>query len=84
MFRYCEVLGCLLAVVLALQVNAFADNDAVVANIGDQKITVSDFDKMLGLLDTDKQKLIEKNPQLKEPVLTQGLRSRARWRCVRR
>ena len=75
MFRYCEVLGCLLAVVLALQVNAFADNDAVVANIGDQKITVSDFDKMLGLLDTDKQKLIEKNPQLKEPVLTQFIQS---------
>ncbi len=43
------------------------DSDAVVASIGDQKITVSDFNKMLGFLDTDKQKLIEKNPQLKEP-----------------
>jgi peptidyl-prolyl cis-trans isomerase C len=71
MFRYYGILGCLLAVVLALQVNAFANSDAVVANIGDQKITVSDFDRMLGLLDTDKQKLIEKNPQLKESVLKQ-------------
>jgi peptidyl-prolyl cis-trans isomerase C len=75
MFRYCKVLGCLLALVLALQVNAFANSDPVVANIGDQKITVSDFDKMLGLLDTDKQKLIEKNPQLKQSVLTQFIES---------
>ena len=71
MFRYCMVLGCLLAMVLMLEVNAFADSEAVVANIGDQKITVSDFNRMLGLLDTEKQKVIESNPQLKEPVLTQ-------------
>ena len=71
MFRYCMVLGCLLAMALMLEVNAFADSEAVVANIGDQKITVSDFNRMLGLLDTEKQKVIESNPQLKEPVLTQ-------------
>jgi len=71
MFRYCMVLGCLLAMVLMLEVNAFADSEAVVANIGDQKITVSDFNRMLGLLDTEKQKVIESNPQLKESVLTQ-------------
>jgi len=71
MFRYCMVLGCLLAMALMLEVNAFADSEAVVANIGDQKITVSDFNRMLGLLDTEKQKVIESNPQLKESVLTQ-------------
>jgi len=75
MFRYCKVLGCLLALVLALQVNALAKSDAVVANIGDQKITVSDFDKMIGLLDSEKRKLIEQNPQLKESVLTQFIQS---------
>jgi peptidyl-prolyl cis-trans isomerase C len=76
MFRYCKVLGCILAVVLVLRVNAFANSsDAVVANIGDQKITVSDFDRMLSLLDTEKQKVIEKNPQLKESVLTQFIQS---------
>jgi peptidyl-prolyl cis-trans isomerase C len=75
MFRYFRMLGCLLVLVLALQVNAFANSDAVVANIGDQKITVSDFDKMVGFLDADKQKLIEKNPQLKEAVLRQFIQS---------
>jgi peptidyl-prolyl cis-trans isomerase C len=75
MFRYFGMLGCLLALVLALQVDAFANSDAVVANIGDQKITVSDFDRMVGFLDADKQKLIEKNPQLKEAVLRQFIQS---------
>jgi len=75
MFRYCRILGCLLATVLALQVNAFAASDAIVANIGDQKITLSDFDRMLGFLDTERQKLIEKNPQLKESVLRQFIQS---------
>jgi peptidyl-prolyl cis-trans isomerase C len=75
MFRYCKVLGYLLAMVLALQANAFADNDAVVANIGDQKITVSDFNRMISLLDTEKQQVIENNPQLKESVLTQFIQS---------
>jgi peptidyl-prolyl cis-trans isomerase C len=75
MFRYCKLLGCSLALVLALQVNVFANSDAVVANIGDQKITISDLDKMIGLLDAEKQKLIEKNPQLKESVLTQFVQS---------
>jgi peptidyl-prolyl cis-trans isomerase C len=75
MFRYFGMLGCLLALVLALKVNAFANSDAVVANIGDQKITVSDFDRMVGFLDADKQKLIEKNLQLKEAVLRQFIQS---------
>jgi peptidyl-prolyl cis-trans isomerase C len=75
MFRYCKVLGYLLAMVLALQANAFADNDAVVANIGDQKITVSDFNRMISLLDAEKQQVIENNPQLKESVLTQFIQS---------
>jgi len=75
MFRYCEVLGCVLAVVLVFHINAFADNNALVANIGDQKITVADFDRMLGFLDTDKQKMIEKNPQLRQAVLSQFVQS---------
>jgi peptidyl-prolyl cis-trans isomerase C len=51
--------------------NVSAKDDDVVAKIGDRKITISEFNKMLGYLDSEKQKVIEKNPQLKENILQQ-------------
>ncbi len=55
--------------------NAFAQNDEIAATIGDKKITVSDFNTIIGYLDSDKQKVLEKNTQLKESFLRQIVQS---------
>jgi len=71
MRRYFGIIVSLLLVMVFIHGNVSAKDDDVVAKIGDRKITISEFNKMLGYLDSEKQKLIEKNPQLKENLLQQ-------------
>ena len=72
MRRYLCIGGLLLLCALTVfRGNAFAQDDAVVAQIGDKKITVSDFDKMMGYFGPEKKAAIEKNGQLKESFLRQ-------------
>jgi peptidyl-prolyl cis-trans isomerase C len=49
--------------------------DDVLAEFGDEKMTVSDLDRAIGYLDAQKQKLIEQNPQYKEQLLNQLVQS---------
>ena len=73
MRKYFGIIVSLLLVMVMVFIhgNVSAKDDDVVAKIGDRKITLSEFNKMLGYLDSEKQKLIEKNPQLKENLLQQ-------------
>ena len=71
MRKYFGIIVSLLLVMVFIHGNVSAKDDDVVAKIGDRKITLSEFNKMLGYLDSEKQKLIEKNPQLKENLLQQ-------------
>jgi peptidyl-prolyl cis-trans isomerase C len=71
MRKYFGIVLSLLLVLLFINGNVFAKDDDVVAKIGDRKITLSEFNKMLGYLDSEKQKVLEKNPQLKENLLQQ-------------
>ena len=71
MRKYFGIIVSLLLVMVFIHGNVSAKDDDVVAKIGDRKITISEFNKMLGYLDSEKQKIIEKNPQLKENVLQQ-------------
>ncbi len=71
MRKYFGIVVSLLLVMVFIHGNVSAKDDDVVAKIGDRKITISEFNKMLGYLDSEKQKLIEKNPQLKENLLQQ-------------
>jgi peptidyl-prolyl cis-trans isomerase C len=43
----------------------------VLAKIGDRKITTTDLNRVIGFYDAEQQKMIEKNPQLKEAILWQ-------------
>jgi peptidyl-prolyl cis-trans isomerase C len=61
----------LLLAITCFQGNAIAQEDTIAAVIGNKKITVSDFNAIIGYLDSDKQKALEKNPQLKENLLRQ-------------
>jgi peptidyl-prolyl cis-trans isomerase C len=67
-------MAALLLITVLFQGMVFAE-DAVVAKIGGEKVTVSDFNKFIGFFDSDKQNLIAKNTQLRESVLHQYVQS---------
>jgi len=48
---------------------AFAEEDTVLARIGDKKITLSDFNRIVSYYDLDKQKILEQKPQFKAALL---------------
>jgi len=78
MYRYVGYTALLLfsisLCIFCIDRNALAQDD-VLAKIGDRKITISDLDKTIGYLDSQKQKIIEQNPQLKEQLLRQLVQS---------
>lgn len=47
----------------------------IVASIGDKKISLADFNSIIGSLDSERQKMLENNPQLKENFLLQVVQS---------
>ena len=61
----------LLFMVILMQGRSFAKNNEVVASIGDEKISLSDFNTIIGYLDSQRQAMLEKNPQFKETFLRQ-------------
>jgi peptidyl-prolyl cis-trans isomerase C len=69
------VVASLFLVMLFIQSNASAGDDAVVAKIGDRKITLKDFKRITDYFDPERQKMLETNPQLKETVLKQFVQS---------
>jgi peptidyl-prolyl cis-trans isomerase C len=71
MRKYLCIAGCLILILTIAQSKAFSQDDKIVAKIGDKNISLSDFNKILGYFDPDKQKLIESNTQLKEALLNQ-------------
>jgi peptidyl-prolyl cis-trans isomerase C len=71
MRKYLWVLGLLILTVIVVHGKALAQNDDVLAKIGGKKITISDFNRILGYFDSERQKMLEKNPQLKETILRQ-------------
>jgi peptidyl-prolyl cis-trans isomerase C len=52
-----------------------AQDKEVLAKIGNKTITVSDLNKLIGFYEPEQQKAIEKNPQIKENILWQMIRS---------
>ncbi len=70
--RRCLITGSslLLLMMMFLYGNAFAQNGDIAAKIGDKKITVADLNTIIAL-DSDRQKALEKNLQLKENFLRQ-------------
>lgn len=60
------VFGLLLLLAVA---PGFAEENPVLAKVGNKKITLSDFNRVLGYYDADKQKLAEQSPQIKVTLL---------------
>lgn len=75
MFRCVCVLAGLLTLLLNFHGISAAQEDAVAAKIGDRKITVAELDRIIGYADPERQKLFEKNPQMKESFINQIVQS---------
>jgi peptidyl-prolyl cis-trans isomerase C len=52
-----------------LDVSAFASDDTILAKVGDKKITIGDFNRIIGYYDEEKQKLMEQQPSYKVIIL---------------
>ena len=63
------------SLMMFIQANVFAQDNAVVAKIGERKITLADFKRVTDYFDAERQKMLETNPQLKETVLRQFIQS---------
>lgn len=48
---------------------ALAEEDTILAKIGDRKITMSDFKRFISYYDSEKQKILEQQPQFKATIL---------------
>lgn len=60
----------IVAVMLLLSnVSAPAEEDVVIAKIGDKKIMMSDLKRMISYYDAEKQKILEQQPQFKATIL---------------
>lgn len=62
-------------VIILMPIGLQAQGPEVLAKIGNQKITAADLNKIIGYYDQEQQKVIEKNPQLKETILWQIVQS---------
>lgn len=54
---------------LIVNVSALAQEDTVLANVGDKKLTMGDFNRIIGYYDAEKQKALEQNPVYKATIL---------------
>jgi len=75
MYRISQAFLVFFVLVVLIHGNAFAKDADIVAKIGNKKITVSEFNKLIGSLDPERQKMIEGNPELKTKLLTQLVQS---------
>lgn len=75
MKKFSVVLGCFLAFVLFIATIVAAQEKDFIAKVGDQIITESDLDQIIGYLSTNRQAMIDQNPQVKESILRQYVQS---------
>ena len=69
------VMGCFIASLLLLGTIVSAEEEGIVAKIGDQTITVSDLEQVIGYMGNNRQAMIEQNPQVRESILRQYVQS---------
>jgi peptidyl-prolyl cis-trans isomerase C len=71
MLKFYKIVGLFTLVSLFISPVLLAQDQAIVAKIGNKKITFADLNRIIGYYDQEQQKVIEKNPQLKETILWQ-------------
>lgn len=71
MVKFFKIAGVFALVSLLFSPILQAQDQSYVAKIGNKKITMADLNRIIGYYDQEQQKVIEKNPQLKETILWQ-------------
>jgi peptidyl-prolyl cis-trans isomerase C len=71
MLKCLKIAGFFILVSVLISPSLQAQSQEFVAKIGNKKITLAEFNKIIGYYDLEQQKAIEKNPQLKETILWQ-------------
>lgn len=75
MLKFGKLLMFTALVIFLLSPGLRAEEQGVLARIGNKKITTADLNKIIGYYEQEQQKVIEKNPQLKETILWQIVQS---------
>ncbi|MFH0789747.1 MAG: peptidylprolyl isomerase [Pseudomonadota bacterium] len=71
MMKFFKIAGFFALVSVLISPALQAQDQEVVAKIGNKKITMSDLNKIIGYYDQEQRKVIANNPQLKETILWQ-------------
>lgn len=64
-----KIIYIVLSILLVISNIAMANDDAVLAKIGDRKLMMSEFNRILAYQDDDKKKAIKENPSFKVTIL---------------
>jgi peptidyl-prolyl cis-trans isomerase C len=75
MYKISQAFLVVFVLIMLIQGNAFAKDTDIVAKIGKKTITVTEFNKLIGYFDAERQKMIESKPELKANILTQLVQS---------
>ena len=75
MLKFVKMLAVSALVVSMIPNSLPAQDKGILAKIGNKKITMADLNQIIGSQDPEQQKIIENNPQIKESILWQIVRS---------
>jgi peptidyl-prolyl cis-trans isomerase C len=73
--RFLKILAVMILAIILISPGIQAQDKDILAKIGNKTITTADLNRVIGYYDQEQQKMIEKNPQIKENILLQMVRS---------
>ncbi len=73
--RFLKILAVMLLAIISISPGIQAQDKGILAKIGNKTITTADLNRVISYYEPEQQKMIEKNPQIKENILMQIVRS---------
>ncbi len=73
--RFLKILAVMILAIILISPGIQAQDKEILAKIGNKTITTADLNRVISYYEPEQQKMIEKNPQIKENILLQIVRS---------
>lgn len=73
--RFLKILTAMILAIILISPGIYAQDKSILAKIGNKTITTADLKRVISYYEPEQQKMIEKNPQIKENILLQMVRS---------
>ncbi|MBI4763918.1 MAG: peptidylprolyl isomerase [Deltaproteobacteria bacterium] len=73
--RFLKILSVMILAIIFISPGVQAQDKEILAKIGTKTITTADLNRVIGYYEPEQQKVIENNPQIKENILWQIVRS---------